>query len=144
MGVDINQLPDHVQEQIKGKEKKQQKAQKPAQKAKGSNSHTTSQMNQTEAEYGTMLDAQKRTGEIIDYRFESVNLRLGSDNHYRPDFMVLNSAFEIEFHEVKGGFWREDARVKIKSAAQQYPYFRFLVAQKKNRKWHYEEIKPYI
>jgi hypothetical protein len=39
---------------------------------------------------------------------------------------------EIELHEVKG-FWEGDARVKIKVAAEMYP-FRFLAVKAQSKK----------
>ena len=44
--------------------------------------------------------------------------------------MICNE--QMEMHEVKG-FWQDDARVKIKVAAQMYP-FRFLAAKLKPKK----------
>jgi hypothetical protein len=38
---------------------------------------------------------------------------------------VIGKDDVVEFHEVKGGFWRDDAKVKIRVAAAMYPMFRF-------------------
>ena len=45
---------------------------------------------------------------------------------------------ELEMHEVKG-FWREDARLKIKVAAEQFP-FRFVAVTKSKDGWATEEF----
>jgi len=44
---------------------------------------------------------------------------------------------------VKGGYEREDARIKWKVAAESYPCFRFTVARwfGKNRGWKIEEYE---
>jgi len=78
--------------------------------------------------------------EIRAYHFEGVRLRLADNTTYTPDwFVVFDDHFEL--HEVKG-FWRDDARVKIKVAAEIYPYFRFLAVTRKSRKapWNFEKI----
>jgi hypothetical protein len=62
-------------------------------------------------------------GDILWYRFEGLKLRLADNTFYTPDFAVMAADGVMECHEVKG-FWRDDARAKIKIAAEQYP-FRF-------------------
>lgn len=95
-------------------------------------------MNKTELAYAQNLELMKRAGEIVDYRFEPFGLRLGVKTFYHPDFLVvLKDCFEI--HEVKG-FWREDARAKIKIAAYLFPWFKFRAVQWKKKRWRYEEF----
>ncbi|MFM7945056.1 DUF1064 domain-containing protein [Hafnia paralvei] len=102
----------------------------------------TGQMNKTESEYCQLMELRKRTGEIVWYRFEGVKLRLADNTFYTPDFAVMLSTGEMEMHEVKG-FWTDDARVKIKVAAEQYP-FRFIAVKPKAKKagggWEVEEF----
>lgn len=95
-------------------------------------------MNRTEAAYATMLEYAKRDGIIKDYLFEAVKLRLADNTFYTPDFFVVTPE-RFECHEVKG-FWRDDARVKIKVAAHQYPWIRFIAAQLVKREWKLEEF----
>lgn len=78
-------------------------------------------MNKTEAEYELELKGHLHVGLILWYRFEGLKLRLADNTFYTPDFAVMNMRGEIECHEVKG-FWQDDARVKIKVAADQYPF----------------------
>lgn len=78
-------------------------------------------MNKTEASYGAHLERLRMAGTILWYRFEGVKLRLADKTFYTPDFAVMTDANEIQMHEVKG-FWSDDARVKIKVAADQYPF----------------------
>lgn len=89
-------------------------------------------MNKTEALYDCVLDAKKHHGEILWYRFEGVKLRLADNTFYTPDFAVMSSDGVMEMHEVKG-FWRDDARAKIKIAADLYP-FRFIALRVRPKK----------
>lgn len=100
--------------------------------------HRAGEMNKTEAAYAAYLDAQKKTGLIADYRFEAVKLRLADKTFYTPDFVVLAPDGVLEMHEVKG-FWEEDARVKIKVAAAQFP-FRFLAITRDKGNWAFESF----
>jgi hypothetical protein len=79
------------------------------------------QMNGTEKNYAQELELQKKAGTLLWYRFEGVKLRLADNTFYTPDFAVMNLDMILEFHEVKG-HWQDDARVKIKVAAEMYPF----------------------
>ncbi|MBS3048153.1 DUF1064 domain-containing protein [Enterobacter mori] len=80
----------------------------------------TGQMNKTEEAYAEHL--KRITGTVIAwYKFEGIKLRLADNTFYTPDFAVMLTTGEIELHEVKG-FWTDDARVKTKVAADQYPF----------------------
>lgn len=89
-------------------------------------------MNKTEAGYGQHLELLKHAGEVLWYRFEGVKLRLADNTFYTPDFAVMAATGQMELHEVKG-FWEDDARVKIKVAAEMYP-FKFLAVKVKTKK----------
>lgn len=97
----------------------------------------TGAMNKTEAEYSLLLESRKATKEILWYRFEGLKLRLADATFYTPDFAVMLACGQLEMHEVKG-YWADDARVKIKVAAEMYP-FRF-VAVRKVRKEFVTEV----
>jgi hypothetical protein len=84
-------------------------------------------MNKTEAAYASDLRDALSLGDIQWYRFEGLKLRLADNTFYTPDFAVMAGDGVMECHEVKG-FWRDDARAKIKIAAEQYP-FRFKAVQ---------------
>ncbi len=79
------------------------------------------EMNGLELAYSEELEARLRSGEIVLWKFEGVKLRLAKNTFYTPDFMVVNADGHVEFHETKG-FWRDDARVKLKVAAEQFPF----------------------
>lgn len=97
-------------------------------------------MNGTEEKYAWVLELQKRAGGILDYGFNEITLRLGDDCRYTPDFWVLPLSGIFELHEVKG-FFRDDAKVKIKVAAAKYPFIFRLVRLEKGQ-WNISEIEP--
>lgn len=104
------------------------------------------QMNKTEARYATLLEGLRLAGEIVDWQYEAITLKLGPDCRYTPDFLVIVEASldvhpKIEFHEVKGGFTREDSLVKIKSASQQFPWFTFKLCRYQKGKWDIKGVK---
>ena len=102
----------------------------------------TGEMNKTEAAYAKLLEEMKYAGEVAWYRFEGVKLRLADNTFYSPDFAVMRSDGQMEMHEVKG-MWTDDARVKIKVAADAYP-FKFVAVKVKPKKdgggWAVEEF----
>ena len=96
--------------------------------------------NKTEAAYMALLEARKRAGEILWYRFEGITLKLAQDTRYTPDFFVLAADGSLECHETKGPFMREDSWIKLKIATSLFP-FRFIFAQKtKNEGWQIKEV----
>lgn len=95
-------------------------------------------MNKTESNYASLLEARKKAGEILWYCFNAMNLRLADKCFYKVDFLVLTSGNELEVHEVKG-FWQDDALVKIKVAAEKFP-FRFVAMQYQKKEWKEREF----
>lgn len=105
----------------------------------------TGQMNKTEAAYAAHLEARRRAGEIAWIKFEGVKLRLADNTFYSPDFAVMCADGVLEMHEVKGSlnYIQEDAKVKIKVAAEMYPFQFILVAPKPKKEgggWDVKEI----
>ncbi len=93
-------------------------------------------MNKTEAAYAGELELRRLAGEVAWFAFEAIKLRLAVKTFYTPDFLVVLADGEVQFHEVKG-FWREDARVKIKVAAELFP-FAFIAICKTKGGWETE------
>ena len=85
-------------------------------------------MNKLEARFAMMLEAQKRSSDIYSWEYEKVTLKLAHDTRYTPDFMVIGRFGAVEFYETKG-FMRDDARVKLQTAASMFPYFKFYLVQ---------------
>lgn len=98
-------------------------------------------MNLTEAAYGSILEAMKHKGEIKDYGFERLRLRLADNLWYWPDFDIVLPDGSIQIHEVKGGFIREDSWIKIKMAAEVYPQWAFYLCQRKAKSQPWEVKK---
>lgn len=100
------------------------------------------QMNKTEAAYAQELETRKNAQELLWYAFEGVTLKLADGCRYTPDFAVLRADGVMEMHEVKG-YWQEDARAKIKVAADKFP-FKFIAVYKQPKKdgggWKVEEF----
>jgi hypothetical protein len=78
-------------------------------------------MNKWEKARAVDLEAAKRAGTIADWWFERLTLKLADDTRYTPDFLVQDLDGSLRLEEVKG-FWRDDAKVKIKVAAAQFPF----------------------
>lgn len=99
-------------------------------------------LNKTEQAYEALLKDWQRCGIVAWFKFEGVKLRLADNTFYTPDFAVMLANGQMEMHEVKG-FWQDDARAKIKIAADLYP-FRFLAVRPKPKKdgggWDKEEF----
>lgn len=116
----------------------------PSSKVKAIARHAPGLMNRTETAYAAHLDLLIKAGEVSAYLFEGVRLIIGNSQcAFTPDFMVVLSAGYIEFHEVKG-FWREAARVRIKVAAKQFPWFTFIAVTRRTKKqgrgWNVEKF----
>ncbi len=111
-----------------------------AQRAKGGKKPKVEKrgMNKLESSYAAYLDERKQCKTIVDWKFEAVRLRLAGGAWFKPDFLV-NIGCAYEFHEVKG-FWREAARVRIKVAAELFPWFRFVAVRRVKGEWITEEF----
>ncbi len=96
--------------------------------------HTPGVMNRTEREYADQLDILRAAGEVVCYWFEEWTFKLANDVRYTPDFAVLLASGEVEIVEVKGPIVRDDARVKLRTAAAHWP-FRFVMMQKQAKKF---------
>lgn len=104
------------------------------------------EMNKTEAQFGLMLEAQKRNGEIRDYLFQPFSLPWGLDPEtgkpmrYTPDWMVTpNSGIEKRrLIEIKGPHihYSQQAIARFKGARAYWPEFQFEMWQlKKGQGW---------
>jgi hypothetical protein len=103
-------------------------------------------MNRVEQQYEQHLRERQLVGEIRWYWFEALKLRLADNTYYTPDFIVVGNDLALEAHEVKAEWstgkpgWHEDARVKIKVAAEIFP-MRFIgVCRMRDGSWQFEEF----
>ncbi|WP_343160598.1 DUF1064 domain-containing protein [Stenotrophomonas sp.] len=102
-------------------------------------------MNQTEAAYAERLRALQHAGEILWHRFEGIKLRLADNTFLTVDFAVMLADGQLEMHDCKGSkaIYTDDARVKMKVAAEMYPFV-FRVAYPRSKRegggWLVEEV----
>jgi hypothetical protein len=96
--------------------------------------------NKLEARFAHYLETLLNMGAIKRYDFESIKFRLAKKTWYTPDFCVVRSDGRIGCYETKG-FWRDDARVKIKVAAEKYPHIAFIAVRMVNREWEFDHIE---
>lgn len=72
---------------------------------------------------------------------QNITFKLGDDCRFTPDFSYIDANGVLVFVDVKG-FQRDDALVKIKTAARQFRLFRFVIAKKVGHEWEETPIKP--
>lgn len=127
-------FPGHKQEQIDKRILALTKEQEPDFK-------TTDErkLNKTEAAY---LDYLKSRDDNEWIGVQNITLKLADDCRYTCDFSVVGANGRLIMLEVKG-FFRDDAKVKIKVAARLFPWIQFIVVQKtKGVGWTHTEVKP--
>lgn len=131
-------------------------------RAKGSRGeHKPGVMNKTEAEYAALLELRKRAGGDIEwYVFEAITFKLAADTRYTPDFIVMRHDGTLECHEVKGrktskvtrlvngvavtvskeiAYVTDDSKIKIKLAADKFPFRFVMVFPGKGGGWNATE-----
>lgn len=104
-------------------------------------------MNATEAKYAAHLDQLKLVGEVLQWKFEAIKLQLAPDTTLTVDFMVMLADGTLEMHDVKGAkaIYTDDAKVKMKVAASEFPFvFRVVFPVKKadGGGWSIERVGP--
>lgn len=108
----------------------------------------TGEMNRTEAAYRDHLEAEKRSGRILAFWFESMKVKIADGScWFTPDFMIFRPNGEVELHDVKGSprIWSDDSKVKMKVCATNYPFRMFVVfpkGRKKDSGWDIQEVAP--
>lgn len=93
-------------------------------------------LNKTERAYLNLLRAQGYPWIGV----QNITLKLGDDCRYSPDFWTIGPNGELMAHEVKG-FFRDDAKVKLKVAARMFTWIRFILIQRKAGQWIETEVK---
>lgn len=95
-----------------------------------------------ERRYALWLDSQKSRGEIRDWTYEALKLRIGpvgENAWYTPDFLVTATDGRQEIHETKG--YRERAGVvRFKAAAEIHKGFRFVLVEQMKNEWKSKEF----
>lgn len=108
-------------------------------------------MNKTETSFSQLLEAQKRRGEILEWKFEGITLMWGIDEktgiplRYTPDFWVVDNArqedvaiADVRLIEVKGAHIRNRnaALLRFRGCRSDWPVFRFELWQKTKEGWN--------
>lgn len=75
-----------------------------------------------------------------DIFIQGVTLKLGDDCRYTPDFFFIHEGAAFA-HETKG-FFRDDAKVKIKVAARVHRWCRFILVTRNKGNWVEKQINP--
>ncbi len=71
---------------------------------------------------------------------QNITLKLGDDCRYIPDFWALDGGKLLAF-ETKG-FMEDDALVKIKTAARQFPWLIIVLVKRERGVWSEVEVRP--
>lgn len=87
-------------------------------------------MNKTERSF--WMRAREAYGDDV-YR-EPFKLRLAGRTWYTIDFLISTEGCRYDCYEIKG-FMRDDAAVKLKVAAEQYPCFSFTLVTREKQIW---------
>lgn len=102
------------------------------------------EMNKCEQRYeDEVLKPALHSGDVAWYKFEAIKLRLADRTFLTVDFAVLPRSGVMELHDVKGArmIYMEDAKVKMKVAAELFPFvFKVAFAPKRGMPWDVEEV----
>lgn len=103
------------------------------------------EMNASEEKFARYLMGLQLAGEIVWWKHEGIKLQLADRTTLTVDFNVMFTDGLLVMFDVKGAkaIIEEDAKVKMKVAAEQYPFvFRYAFPQTKAEGggWKFEEI----
>jgi len=93
-------------------------------------------LNKTERAYLAFL----RSRRVRWIGIQNITLKLADDTRYTPDFWTIDDCNMLNAIEVKG-FFRDDAKVKLKVAARQFPFVTFWVVRRDGTGWTNEHVK---
>ena len=94
-------------------------------------------MNKLESEFYTQLQLAGWPTILI----QSLKFRLGNGVGFTPDFVCVGHDMKLRAYETKG-FMRDDAGVKIKVAAFQYPWISWRLVWKNKGQWTERVVLP--
>lgn len=72
---------------------------------------------------------------------QSLTLKLADQTRYTPDFWTIDPNGQLFFWETKG-FMRDDAWAKLKVAARQFRWARFILVKKHKGSWIETPVNP--
>ncbi len=94
-------------------------------------------LNKSEAAYLGYLRAQR----FVWIGVQNLTLKLADRCRYTPDFIVLCANGQLQAHEVKG-YFRDDAKVKLKVAARTFRFIEFILVRKTKTGWEHTPVNP--
>jgi len=102
--------------------------------------HASGEMNGIEKAYAAHLESRRVCGEIIDWKFEALKLKLARATYLMLDFLITMPDHRLELHDTKGHM-EDDAAVKLKLAAEMFPMFRIVVVKRIGRpkQWSFRD-----
>lgn len=72
---------------------------------------------------------------------QNITLKLADDTRYSCDFWTMKGDV-LQAREVKGPWFPEDGKIKLKVAAHQFPMFEFWLVRKVDGMWRHELVSP--
>lgn len=97
-------------------------------------------MNKTEQQRAIELEALRRDGQIAAWWYEAVTFKLADDCRYTPDFLIQERDGSLRLEETKG-FYRDDAKVKVKLCRSLFPFPLRVLRKAKAGGWDVEDVK---
>ena len=94
-------------------------------------------LNKTERAFLAVLRSRGHGPVLI----QAVTLKVGDDCRYTPDFLLVINLGGLIAYEVKG-FMRDDALVKLKTAARQFPWIDFVLVRRVKGEWIETPVNP--
>lgn len=83
-------------------------------------------------------EIMKRRG-FVWLGVQNITIKLADRCRYTPDFSAVTQEGRFHFYETKG-FMRDDANVKIKTAARLFPWAKFILVTRIEGEWNEKEI----
>jgi hypothetical protein len=97
-------------------------------------------LNKLESEFAVHLRLRRREYVVTE---QAITFRLANGVNYRPDFVIYSPYNgQIIAYETKGDYVWDDAAVKLKVAAQEYPFISWRLAWKEKGEWNEQTILP--
>ncbi len=98
-----------------------------------------------ERDFAAHLEHWRAMGLVGSWWYERLTLKLADDVRLTPDFVVDKSVFGVSplrttVYEVKGPYIRDDARIKLRVAAEQFTWLRWVLVQREQGRWVYTEL----
>jgi len=72
---------------------------------------------------------------------QCLTVKIGDDCRFTPDFAAIDRSGKLLAYETKG-FFRDDAKVKLKAAARQYPWIEFVLVTRTKGVFSISTINP--